>query len=451
MNKRTKLLVSLCSCVYFVLWFWGTHYAAQTYKNSRFALQQEQARQQVSLAKSTLEAIIFKDIYLADSLATVVNIEPQFAIDNWRSISAKLMSQSSHVRNVAMAPDNKIQYIYPLEGNETALGFTYETRPQQLASVEKARRTGNLVIDGPRALVQGGTGLIARFPIYSDYPILMDYWGIVSVVIDYDKVMNEAGFNDFQRVSVALENDNGTDTSKGVFFGPEAIVDNPDFSLPITLPTGHWQLHANYAMELDDDEQWWLYTIWTASSLIALLAYLAVVMLLRSLQIARQNSLHDELTKLPNRRFLMSYIDGLLSRWGQPPRFAIVNVDLNRFKKVNDDLGHDAGDALLKHIARHMVSRVRSTDVVSRIGGDEFIVILNRVKDESAIKRFVDKLKIDVERTPLDYHGELIYPSLSVGYAISDSDGQKSREALLSEADRAMYAMKMAQRAELKQ
>ena len=109
MNKRAKIAVLSVSCVYVVVWFLVTNYAANAYVSSRFAAQQEQARQQVSLAKSTLEAILFKDVYLADSLATVVNIEPQFAIDNWQSISKKLMADSSHVRNVAMAPDNTIQ------------------------------------------------------------------------------------------------------------------------------------------------------------------------------------------------------------------------------------------------------------------------------------------------------------------------------------------------------
>lgn len=447
MNKRTKLLIILASCAYAVAWYLVTYYAAQTYVNSRFEAQKEQARQHVSLAKSTFEAIIFKDIYLADSLATVVNIEPQFAIDNWQSISAKLMAQSTHVRNVAMAPDDTIEYIYPLAGNEQALGFAYQSRPEQFASVLTAKRTGNLVIDGPRQLVQGGTGLIARFPIFSDYPISMDYWGIVSVVIDYDKVMREAGFNSLQRVDVAIKNDNATDNSPGVFLGSAAVFEQPDFTLPITLPTGYWQLAAQYKMSLDPAEQQLLLVLWVASFVMAALAYLAVFMLVRSFRIAHQNALHDELTHLPNRRFLMNYIDGLLSRWGQPPRFAIVNVDLNRFKKVNDDLGHDAGDALLKHIAQQMVSRVRATDFVARIGGDEFIVVLGRVKDETSIKRFVEKLKIDIERMPLEYQGELIYPSLSVGYAISD--GNKTREALLSEADREMYQMKMAQRGEL--
>lgn len=447
MNKRTKLLIILASCAYAVAWYLVTYYAAQTYVNSRFEAQKEQARQHVSLAKSTFEAIIFKDIYLADSLATVVNIEPQFAIDNWQSISAKLMAQSTHVRNVAMAPDDTIEYIYPLAGNEQALGFAYQSRPEQFASVLTAKRTGNLVIDGPRQLVQGGTGLIARFPIFSDYPISMDYWGIVSVVIDYDKVMREAGFNSLQRVDVAIKNDNATDNSPGVFLGSAAVFEQPDFTLPITLPTGYWQLAAQYKMSLDPAEQQLLLVLWVASFVMAALAYLAVFMLVRSFRIAHQNALHDELTHLPNRRFLMNYIDGLLSRWGQPPRFAIVNVDLNRFKKVNDDLGHDAGDALLKHIAQQMVSRVRATDFVARIGGDEFIVVLGRVKDETSIKRFVEKLKIDIERMPLEFQGELIYPSLSVGYAISD--GNKTREALLSEADREMYQMKMAQRGEL--
>lgn len=442
MNKRTRIIIAVVSCVYFTAWYVVTNYASEAYITSRFTAQQEQARQQVSLAKSTLEAIIFKDIYLADSLATVVNIEPEFAINNWTQISKKLLSQASHVRNVAMAPDNVISYVYPLKGNEQALGFEYKNKPEQLASVLTAKRTASLVIDGPRQLVQGGVGLIARFPIFNDYPLSMDYWGIVSVVIDYDEVIQAAGLNSLQRVAVAIKHGQLLASNDEVFFGDPKVFTQADFILPIMLPTGQWQLAAQYQMSLDDDERLVLGALWVGSLLIAVLAYIAVFMLFRSFRIARNNALHDELTHLPNRRFLMTHIDGLLSRWGQPPRFAIVNVDLDRFKAVNDERGHDAGDALLKHIAQHMLSRVRATDFVARIGGDEFIIVLSRVKDEASIRRFVNKLKIDIERTPLEYDGELIYPSLSVGCAISD--GHKSREALLSEADNEMYAMKTA-------
>ena len=129
---------------------------------------------------------------------------------------------------------------------------------------------------------------------------------------------------------------------------------------------------------------------------------------------------------------------------GAPPQFAIINVDLNHFKKVNDELGHDAGDALLRHIAKLMLMQVRATDLVARIGGDEFIIVLNRITEEASVRQFVDTLKANIERSPLPYKDQLIYPSLSVGFALSD--GKKSREALLSEADAAMYKMKIAHR-----
>lgn len=443
MNKRAKIAVLSVSCVYVVVWFLVTNYAANAYVSSRFAAQQEQARQQVSLAKSTLEAILFKDVYLADSLATVVNIEPQFAIDNWQSISKKLMADSSHVRNVAMAPDNTIQYIYPLAGNEQTLGFRYQDRPDQFEYVQRAQRSGKVVIDGPRELIQGGIGLIVRFPIFSDYPISMEYWGVVSVVIDYDAIMKEAGFNDFERVEVALRHDQDQQ-QQSVFFGRPETFETADFTLPVTLPSGRWQMAAKYNLALDSNEQTLLYGLWVASAALALLIYLAILTLFRSFHAARQHALHDELTKLPNRRFLMNYIEGLISRRGAPPQFAIINVDLNHFKKVNDELGHDAGDALLRHIAKLMLMQVRATDLVARIGGDEFIIVLNRITEEASVRQFVDTLKANIERSPLPYKDQLIYPSLSVGFALSD--GKKSREALLSEADAAMYKMKIAHR-----
>lgn len=353
------------------------------------------------------------------------------------------MADSSHVRNVAMAPDNIIQYIYPVAGNEQTLGFRYQDRPDQFEYVQRAQRSGKVVIDGPRELIQGGIGLIVRFPIFSDYPISMEYWGVVSVVIDYDAIMKEAGFNDFERVEVALRHDQDQQ-QQSVFFGRPETFETADFTLPVTLPSGRWQMAAKYNLALDSNEQTLLYGLWVASAALALLIYLAILTLFRSFHAARQHALHDELTKLPNRRFLMNYIEGLISRRGAPPQFAIINVDLNHFKKVNDELGHDAGDALLRHIAKLMLMQVRATDLVARIGGDEFIIVLNRITEEASVRQFVDTLKANIERSPLPYKDQLIYPSLSVGFALSD--GKKSREALLSEADAAMYKMKIAHR-----
>ncbi|MCH1932595.1 CHASE domain-containing protein, partial [Shewanella sp. A25] len=89
---------------------------------------------------------------LADSLATVVTIDPKFAMDNWNTIGAKLLNKALYVRNVGIAPNNIISHTYPLKGNEKAIGFDFRSSPDQLRTVELARKLQTVYIAGPLEL-----------------------------------------------------------------------------------------------------------------------------------------------------------------------------------------------------------------------------------------------------------------------------------------------------------
>ena len=98
----------------------------------------------------------FRDVFLADSLATVITIDPQIAIENWISLGKKLMGKSTHVRNVGIAPNDVILLNYPPKGNEKAIGLDFRTVPKQYRTVLKARQLQDVFLSGPLELVQGG-------------------------------------------------------------------------------------------------------------------------------------------------------------------------------------------------------------------------------------------------------------------------------------------------------
>ncbi|MCV5918576.1 GGDEF domain-containing protein, partial [Escherichia coli] len=87
----------------------------------------------------------------------------------------------------------------------------------------------------------------------------------------------------------------------------------------------------------------------------------------------------------PNRRYLFQKMTKIMSREGSIVEFTVLNIDLNKFKQINDSLGHEAGDEVLKHIASSLNRCLRSSDFISRFGGDEFIVILHRVSNEEDV------------------------------------------------------------------
>ena len=118
---------------------------------------------------------------------------------------------------------------------------------------------------------------------------------------------------------------------------------------------------------------------------------------------------------------------------------SFVFLDLNNFKRVNDDHGHAAGDAVLKYVAETLGENVRESDVVGRLGGDEFGVILVQA-DEEVTRMKVENLKAEISAKPLRFEGVDIPVSASVGYAMFATDDDL--ESLVSRADKAMYENK---------
>ena len=122
----------------------------------------------------------------------------------------------------------------------------------------------------------------------------------------------------------------------------------------------------------------------------------------------------------------------------------VLFIDLDRFKTINDTLGHAAGDELLQRAAIRLLGALRQVDTVGRYGGDEFVVLLPELQDASAIETVANKL-CDVFQAPFDLKGQETVVNASVGIAIFPRDGETG-EALVRHADEAMYAAKLAGR-----
>ena len=150
---------------------------------------------------------------------------------------------------------------------------------------------------------------------------------------------------------------------------------------------------------------------------------------------------HDALTNLPNRLLVsdrMAQAIGQARRYGR--RAALLYLDLDNFKTINDSLGHDAGDELLKEVAGRLQGAVREMDTVSRQGGDEFLIVLTDVADLDAISAAANHV-LNTMTQPFSLKGMQIVTSVSIGVALYPEDGDDFA-ALLKHADLAMYQAK---------
>ncbi len=156
----------------------------------------------------------------------------------------------------------------------------------------------------------------------------------------------------------------------------------------------------------------------------------------------RHASMHDPLTGLPNRTLFMDRLDRALSRAKRKQKFlfAILFLDLNRFKEVNDTLGHMIGDEMLKAVAERMQAVIRDGDTAARLGGDEFAILLDDLGQKDEALRFVERLIGEMSK-PCNLSGHDLEPSASIGIALGSRD-YNSAVDLLNHADRAMYRAK---------
>jgi diguanylate cyclase (GGDEF)-like protein len=151
---------------------------------------------------------------------------------------------------------------------------------------------------------------------------------------------------------------------------------------------------------------------------------------------------HDSLTGLPNRRLLFELLQKSFDIAGRSgTRVGVIYVDLDDFKPINDRLGHAAGDEVLVEMAGRLRGMMRSSDTVSRIGGDEFVVVLTNIKERSDMDTTVAKILDECTR-PLPV-GKDCKVGLSMGTAVFPDDG-RGVEEILSRADAAMYEVKYA-------
>ncbi len=151
----------------------------------------------------------------------------------------------------------------------------------------------------------------------------------------------------------------------------------------------------------------------------------------------------DSLTELPNRRYLERELECRISEAGrfcQP--FAVLFIDLDIFKEINDTMGHQAGDKILRQVSKRLKKHLRQYDTLSRFGGDEFVILLPRIKGRNCIQVVADKVISEFDKT-FQLHDQDIYLTASIGVSVYPDDGETVSE-LLKNADAAMYQAKAA-------
>jgi diguanylate cyclase len=364
-----------------------------------------------------------------------------------------------------------ILYLEPFTGaNLRAFGFDMFSEPVRRAAMEQARDTAEAAISGKVVLVQDAgkstqTGFLMYLPVYRDGALpatvearRADLTGWVYAPFRMDDLM--AGLTGEQAGNIGMEIYDGGEIA------PEALMYATHSNLP-ALPAGA-PLAAVHRLEIQG--RYWTVAIRAlpdfelrtlhnkasvilragvgVSVLLTLLAWLLVDDRTRAWNIARL-AFFDTLTGLPNRKLFTDRLQQAMARARrEKTRVAVMFIDLDKFKPVNDRFGHAVGDLLLKEVAKRLQSCVRESDTVARLGGDEFIMLFSYAPEKRSHLVVAEKI-LQALTAPFNIAGHSHRISASIGIAIYPQDGADEK-SLLKNADAAMYHAKNSGRNNIK-
>jgi signal transduction histidine kinase/sensor domain CHASE-containing protein len=203
---------------------------------------------QLDRVRGNLSREIFAAVNLNQGMVTLVHLRAGIQQSDFDALAAAIVGQSRVIRLLALAPDTVIRFVFPLEGNTTALGTDYLTVANQRDTVMRAIAEKRTVVAGPVELVQGGVGVIARTPIFLESasgsgPAREPYWGLAATVIDFDRLLDVAGLTEVRRsLRIVLRGRDGTGDTGTPFWGNGDVLAQDPVQMDVPLPSGAWSI-----------------------------------------------------------------------------------------------------------------------------------------------------------------------------------------------------------------
>jgi signal transduction histidine kinase len=239
---RQWAILSLVACV-FVATSALVNYLVGVDQHQQSVELRDRMREQGSDLRARIEYEINTTLNLTQGALVYVAAHPDVGQEEFAQLARQILKHAPHIANLGLARDNVITHLYPLEGNEKALGLRYLENAQQRDAVLRAIATRHTVIAGPVNLVQGGQGLVSRIPVFLDDGD-QSYWGMASVVVKLLPFLEKIGITSKSgALDVALRGKDARGAQGEVFYGRAELFDDPaSLVLSIQLPEGNWLL-----------------------------------------------------------------------------------------------------------------------------------------------------------------------------------------------------------------
>ncbi len=372
-----------------------------------------------------LRQAIESEIMVTEIIEELVIINNGFIEEEDFHTISETLSKRRIGSSIAYIPDGVIKYIYPPKLSGKLVGNNVLESKNDAADSKKARDTKEIIISGPYELFQGTMGIVIRNPVfYNDV-----FWGIVTVALNADDLYKYVGLDVLERqgYEFTLATPQILATQSDAYSSSSAISDD------VSLGTTSWNLGLYVKDKTNlvaSDVMFWF--------LIFLFINFILYYFLERFEKTKESLLrkieNDSLTGAYNRVKLQKYYDSQ-----EDKVFALFFIDLNKFKPVNDNYGHKVGDKLLKAYVERLRNEMMLGTFISRVGGDEFVIITPNVSDITVAETIKRKL---VNLSEVDFYIDNFTINISASIGIVLSSESNNLEELLTIADKKMYVDK---------
>lgn len=349
-----------------------------------------------------------------------------------REILAVVHQTNPHLRNLGVAVGYELTYIYPPQGNESAIGIDYRQLPKQWPGVKRAITERRSILSPQITLVQGGQGFIFREPIY----VHGEYWGLLSSVIDSRSLLQTL-FGDVKdsRYQFAVRNPGG---DPELLWGKASLFNDP---AAVTLESVHgWEFSVKPLVTSASALPMLVMRLF--GWVLALVTALGIYTALLHRRALTHLTLHDSVTGLPNPNLVSDRIALALRRSRRNPdqgKAAVIFIGLDDFKFLKSELGPGSGNQMIRDLAQSLEACARAGDTLGRWSDEEFVLVLENV-DQDTVRVVLDRLEAVLAK-PFEYQGKAVHLSATIGYTLATDDTDRPMN-LIWAADRDRYGKK---------
>ncbi len=444
-QARFRLLRDLCGLfIIAVALLYATQSVIENEQAQRRETEKRRAFEHMSAMRATIEQRIQANVLVLHALKPEIFWQDTPDRQRLQNVIDEFLDTNLDIRHLALAPDLKVSFIYPSAGNEDLIGLDYRQVGNQYHEILRAIARQDILLSSPVHLLQGGTALIARLPIFQADG---SFWGIASLVIDQEHFFTQVGFYDHPEYQFFIQRRAISGATEPVAGFSNTLTNDPIFT-HIQVPGDTWELAVaprGHAWIPADQRLWQQWLVGGALTATIVFAFLILIMtqhrLRKAVHTISYQARFDPLTDLSNRYYFQQQLEAhIIQSHRQEQGFALVMLDLDHLRDINDALGQDIGDELLRHAAQRLQSNLTSADLIARVGGDEFAVVFANSEELADIETRAKALIAELMRT-VSIRRNPINVTASAGIALFPQDAIAAQQ-LIKHAEVAMYAAK---------